>query len=68
MLLLAEASLYFYTAWYSEEDFAAGILALKDAGCNIIVDDIGYGREVSQKQTITMGLNKTGNTYVKYSR
>jgi len=40
-----EASLYFHTAYSTEEEFAAGILDLKVAGCDIIVDDIGYFRE-----------------------
>jgi len=36
------AQLYFYSGFYSEADMAAGIAALQAAGCQIIVDDIGY--------------------------
>jgi hypothetical protein len=36
------ASLAFYTADVSEQDFANGILALAAAGAKVIVDDVGY--------------------------
>jgi hypothetical protein len=36
------ADLAFYTAFYSEQDFANGILALAAAGCKVIVDDVSY--------------------------
>jgi hypothetical protein len=36
------ASLAFYTANVSEQDFANGILALANAGCKVICDDVGY--------------------------
>ena len=36
------ASLAFYTAFDSEQDFANGILALAAAGCKVIVDDVAY--------------------------
>jgi hypothetical protein len=36
------ASLAFYTAFNSEQDFANGILALAAAGCKVIVDDVSY--------------------------
>lgn len=36
------AQLYFYSAYYSEQDFANGIQALAAAGCQVIVDDIAY--------------------------
>jgi len=36
------ASFMFHTATRSEADFAAGILALKAAGCTVIVDDVSY--------------------------
>ena len=36
------ASLAFYTAFNSEQDFANGILALANAGAKVIVDDVGY--------------------------
>lgn len=40
--LVPQAALAFYTADISEVDFAAGIVALQQAGCNIICDDVGY--------------------------
>ncbi|WP_186294223.1 S8 family serine peptidase [Bradyrhizobium guangdongense] len=36
------ASLAFYTADFSEQDFANGILALAAAGCKVICDDVSY--------------------------
>jgi subtilisin family serine protease len=39
------APLAFYTAFESQEDFAAGIRALADAGSQVIVDDIIYFAE-----------------------
>lgn len=36
------AALYFYTAYESQTGFATGIQALADAGCRVIIDDIGY--------------------------
>ncbi len=36
------ASIMFHTATTSEADFAAGIKALQQAGCQIIVDDVSY--------------------------
>ena len=36
------ASVAFYTAFDSEQDFANGILALAAAGCKVIVDDVSY--------------------------
>ena len=40
--LVPAAHLAFYTADFSEVDFAAGIVALQQAGCQVIVDDVGY--------------------------
>ena len=37
--------LAFYTAFVSQEDFAAGIRALADAGSQVIVDDVIYFAE-----------------------
>jgi subtilisin family serine protease len=36
------AQIYFYTAFDGETDFAHGITALANAGCNVIVDDVTY--------------------------
>ncbi|MGJ5178183.1 S8 family serine peptidase [Bradyrhizobium oligotrophicum] len=40
-----DASLAFYTAFQSEQDFANGIIALANAGCKVIVDDVSYPDE-----------------------
>lgn len=40
--LAPAAQLYFATAFNGEEGFADNIRALRDAGCQIIVDDVGY--------------------------
>ena len=40
--VVPQAKLAFYTADISEVDFAAGIVALQAAGCNVITDDVGY--------------------------
>jgi subtilisin family serine protease len=39
------AEIYFYTAFDGAADFASGIRALANAGCKIIVDDVGYFAE-----------------------
>jgi subtilisin family serine protease len=39
------AEIYFYTAFDGVQDFARGIGLLADAGCKIIVDDVGYDFE-----------------------
>ena len=39
------AKLYFHTAHGGQADFAAGIVKLAEAGCNIIVDDVAYFAE-----------------------
>ena len=39
------AQLYFATAFTSNTSFASNIRALRDAGCNIIVDDVYYFNE-----------------------
>ncbi len=40
-----DASLYFATAFVSEAQFAANILALAAAGCKVICDDVSYDDE-----------------------
>ncbi len=40
--VVPQAKLAFYTADISEVDFAAGVVALQAAGCNVITDDVGY--------------------------
>ncbi|GAB4015863.1 S8 family serine peptidase [Spirosoma koreense] len=69
------AKIAFHTAYESQVDFALGILALANAGCNIIVDDIIYFAEpffqdgiiaqavdfVVKKQNVTY-FSSAGNT------
>lgn len=43
--LAPSASLYFATAFGSPANFANNIIALKNAGCKVIVDDVGYFNE-----------------------
>jgi hypothetical protein len=43
--LAPAASLYFATAYDSPANFANNIIALKNAGCKVIVDDVGYFNE-----------------------
>jgi hypothetical protein len=38
--LIPGAKLFFYTAFEGPDDFANGIQALADEGCDVIVDDI----------------------------
>jgi len=40
--LAPDAQLYFATAWNGKAGFASNIRALANAGCRIIVDDVGY--------------------------
>ena len=52
------ATLYFATANPSEAQFAANILALQAAGCDIIVDDVTYPAEsVFQDGTVSAAVN-----------
>lgn len=43
--LAPAAPLYFATAWNGAASFADNIIALKNAGCKVIVDDVGYFNE-----------------------
>ncbi len=49
------ASLSFNTAFVSEEDFAAGILALANDGARVIVDDVGYFDEPMFEDGVVAG-------------
>ena len=52
------ANLYFATADISEASFASNILALKSAGCDIIVDDVFYFDEpVFQDGIVAQAVN-----------
>ena len=43
--LAPDSPLYFATAFNGPASFADNIIALKDAGCKVIVDDVGYFNE-----------------------
>ncbi len=62
------ASLAFYTAFESEQDFANGILALAAAGCKVICDDVSYFDEPFFQNGVVAQAIKTveaeGVTYV----
>jgi subtilisin family serine protease len=56
--LAPEAQLYFATAWKSAAGFANNIKRLADAGCKVIVDDVGYLDESPfQDDIITQAVN-----------
>ncbi|MDB5296781.1 MAG: hypothetical protein JWO31_2764, partial [Phycisphaerales bacterium] len=64
------AGLAFYTAYQSEADFAAGIVALAKpvsqggAGAKVIVDDVGYSDEpIYQDGIIAQAISTAVNTY-----
>ena len=46
------AELYFATAFSNKATFAANILALRDAGCDILVDDVFYPEEAALQDDI----------------
>ncbi len=61
------AQLYYATANSGEGQFAANILALQAAGCNIIVDDVTYGDEpVFQDGTVAQAVNTVTAAGVMY--
>ena len=61
------ASLVFATADISEAGFASNILALQAAGCNIIVDDVGYFDEpVFQDGIVAQSVNTVTAAGVLY--
>ena len=55
------AELYFRTGFFTNTDFAKGIKELKDAGCNIVVDDMTYMNEPFLKDGV---VAKTVDTVV----
>ena len=62
------AQLYYYTAFNGQADFAAGIRALADAGCKVIVDDVGYFAEPYFQdgiiaQAVDYAVNVKGASY-----
>jgi Subtilase family len=61
------SQLFFATAFTSEASFANNIIALGDAGCSIVADDVSYSDEDPfQDSTIAQAVNKyvgTGGIY-----
>ena len=65
--LAPSASLYFATAYDSPGNFANNIIALKDAGCKVIVDDVGYFNESPfQDDVISQAVNTVTAAGVLY--
>jgi hypothetical protein len=58
------AQLYYATAFPSATQFAANIRALAAAGCQIIVDDVGYTNETPFQDGQTASVVSTGNAGV----
>ncbi|MHB8811067.1 MAG: S8 family peptidase [Desulfobulbaceae bacterium] len=65
--LAPEAQLYFATAWLGQADFAANINALANAGCKVILDDVGYLTEFPfQDDIISQAVNSVTSRGVLY--
>lgn len=65
--LAPEAQLYFATAWNGVDSFADNIKALANAGCKVIVDDVGYlGEAPFQDDVITQAVNTVTANGVLY--
>ena len=61
------AKLYFHSAFNGESNFAAGIVKLAEAGCNIIVDDVYYFDEpMFQDGIITQAVDQVYDMGVAY--
>ena len=61
------ASLYFYTALESEQDFANGILTLAADGCKVICDDVSYYDEpFFQNGIVAQAIQTVGQEGVVY--
>ncbi len=61
------AELAFHTAVLGQASFANGIIALKDSGCNVIVDDILYFAEpYFQEGIIAQAVNQVAEEGVAY--
>lgn len=65
--LAPDAKLYFATAFNGVTSFANNIVALKDAGCNVIIDDVSYFNEgVFQDGPIAQAVNQVTAAGVLY--
>lgn len=66
--LAPDANLVFYTAGKSKEEFAQAITDLAAAGCNVIVDDVGFFNEAFfQEDVVAQAVDQVaaqGVTYV----
>lgn len=61
------AQLYFATAWLGTASFAQNILALKNAGCSVIVDDVGYfNQSPFQDDIVAQTVNTVAASGVLY--
>jgi Subtilase family len=61
------AKLYFATAFHSDVDFANNIIALQQAGCRVIVDDVTYSEEGAfQDGVIAQAVNTVTAAGVVY--
>ena len=61
------AQLYFATAWLGAASFANNIIALANAGCRVIVDDVGYFSESPfQDDVISQAVNTVTANGVLY--
>ena len=65
--LAPDAQLYFATAWNGPAGFANNIIALANAGCKVIVDDVGYLNESPfQDDIISQAVNTVTDDGVLY--
>ena len=61
------AQLYFATAWNGAASFATNIKRLEQAGCDVIVDDVGYFNESPfQDDIISQAVNYVSSKGVLY--
>lgn len=65
--LAPDAALYFATAWISKASFASNIKALANAGCDVILDDVGYLDESPfQDDILSQAVNTVTSQGVLY--
>jgi hypothetical protein len=65
--LAPNSPLYFATAWNGPASFAANIIALKNAGCKVIIDDVGYFNESPfQDDVISQAVSTVTAAGVQY--
>ena len=65
--LAPDAPLYFATAWLGAASFASNIIALQNAGCKVIIDDVGYFNESPfQDDVISQAVRTVTQAGVSY--